>query len=636
MNDALFSFFKSCPPFEVLPDTELLSLIPQLTRKSVKANTLLYRHAVSPLRELSVIYSGSIEKYFLEKGGEKLFPEHFRKGDTFGAISILLNNRRAIRFVRSREDTVLYQLPDTLFISLCERYEEFSNFFTAQFGRRMLRSGYAGFLLHKVPEPGGLDFQDQYFRLRVNEMLDPALNTCPDSATILEAAQQITYARKGYVLVMSAEGKPVGVVSDSDLREKVILAGRDTGASVREIMHPAVYTIPAGALGHEAILKMLRLKVQRLFVAEGDQLIGVVTLESIYGSPARAPFLFIEGIGQATQTAELAVKWSQTPQIVQRLLERGVRPETVNQVITAISDAITHNIISRVIRELGEPPAAFAFMALGSEGRQEQTLRTDQDNAIIYEDVEESRRESVRSYFLTLGEKVCDALNEAGFAYCEGELMAKNSQWNHSLSHWKSNYDAWLEEPFASQVLRSVTFFDCRTVYGQSALLDELRGHFLQKLRNAPDLFFAQLAKISLEIKPPLTFFNNFQLKRAGGKDNVIDLKLAMMPIADFVRIHALKHGIEQANTGERLRRLADKQIFSEEEFQELQQGYYLMMRLRLIQQAKALTEARTEADNLIEPEALTQIERAALREIFKVVQKYQSRMGLVFAGMRI
>jgi CBS domain-containing protein len=273
-------------------------------------------------------------------------------------------------------------------------------------------------------------------------------------------------------------------------------------------------------------------------------------------------------------------------------------------------------------------------MALGSEGRKEQTLSTDQDNAIIYEDVSEDKREAVREYFLELGKQVCDGLAMTGFAYCEGGLMAKNSKWNHSLSHWKKNYTKWIDEPFSDTVLRVSTFFDCRSVFGDSALLSELKQHIFEVLGEGNSLFFAQISRISQEIKPPLTsWFKNFILTQNEEGGKVLDIKKAMMPLADFARIYSLYHNIPATNTGERLKRLLEVGELTQEEFEELHQSYYFMMRLRLIHQASGMTSQRRAPNNLIDPQSMTQVERVALKQIFKIVQKYQTRLGVKFTG---
>jgi CBS domain-containing protein len=634
MNTTIVQFLKTVHPFSQLPDNELLNIESHIVKRSYKAGELLYRHAHSSLRDLSIIASGKVEKYFLKQDGQKAFVEVFGEGDTFGAISILLNNKYAIRYVRTVEPTILYQLPDTYFLELCRAYDDFAAFYTEEFGRRMLSSGYSGFLLQKTPEVGGLDLSDHNFNRPVRDVQSSYLNTIVQSASIREAALSMSQTRRDYVLVRDESGNPMGIITDVDLREQVVINGVERDAPVTEVMSVPPLSIDGGSLCYEAILFMLNKKVKHLFVEENGQIVSVVRLEKLLGSYKESPFIYIRNIQRALDPSALSMAWAQTPQLVQSLHDRGVKSEIVNQIVTAISDAITHNLIEQAQRELGPAPAAFVFMALGSEGRMEQTLSTDQDNAIIYADVEPEKREDARAYFLELGKRVCDGLAAVGFSYCEGGLMAKNSKWTHSLSHWKKNYSNWFDEPFSDKILHVSTFFDCRTVYGESGLLEELKQHIFETLGEGNSLFFAQISRISLENKPPLTgWFKNFILTENDEGGKVLDIKKAMMPLADFARIFSLYHKISATNTGDRLRLLSEAGELKKEEFEELHQSYYFMMRLRLIHQANNMMTLRREPDNLIDPEKMTQVERVALKQIFKIIQKYQTRLGVKFTG---
>jgi CBS domain-containing protein len=361
MNNPVYNYLKATHPFSQLPDDELLNLESHIVRRSFKAGEILYRHAHSPLRDLSIIVSGKVEKYFLKQNGEKAFIEEFGPGDTFGAISILLNNKYAIRFVRTLEPTILYQLPDTYFLELCRAYDDFASYYTDEFGRRMLSSGYAGFLLQKTPEVGGLDLSDHNFNRAVREAQSSFLHTIDDTASVREAAQSMSQTRRDYVLVRNAEGKPLGIVTDVDLREQVVINGVNTDAAVTEVMSAPALCINGGRLSYEAILFMLNKKIKHLFVEEDGEIVSVVRMEKLLGGYKESPFIYVRNIQRALDPSALTLAWAQTPQLVQNLHDRGVKSEIVNQIITAISDAITHNLIEQAQKTLGPPPARFVF-----------------------------------------------------------------------------------------------------------------------------------------------------------------------------------------------------------------------------------------------------------------------------------
>jgi CBS domain-containing protein len=625
------AFLATVAPFDQLPGDLLAQLAAELVQRDYAAGITIYEQDLSELQELSVIYRGQVEKYFLGPEGRQLYNETFVAGDSFGAISILLNNGSAIRSVRTQEQTTLFQLPKQRFKELCQTYPAFYEFFTHQFGRRMLDGGYAQILMGRNRSTSGFQVSDRAFTQQVGQLYHPNFNQCTTETSIREAARSMSYFRQNYVLVVDPEREPVGLITDRELRDHVVAEGLDVNLPVSKIMYQPVREIQATAYSYEAILLMFRHKVDYLAVRDGARLAGVISLDKLLNAQGKSPFIFVQSIAFDHSAEALRDKWAEVPGIVDHLVERGTRPEIVNQVVSVISDAIAHNIIRRTIERLGPPPAKFVFMALGSEGRKEQTLRTDQDNAIIYEDLSGEVRKRARHYFLKLGQQVCDELAEVGFAYCEGGLMAKNTRWNHSLSHWQDNYRKWITEPGSENALIGGTFFDCRAIYGEVELLQTLRRTIFANLEKGASPFFSALGRASLLNKVPLNLFGSFQLTEHEQRKG-INIKRATSTISDFARLYALQHQLAATNTGERLRQLTIKGVLTDGELDELLQSYYFMMRLRLTHQSQQLQAGET-PDNIIDPDTLTKIERVTLREIFRVVEKYQKRVSIVFTG---
>lgn len=619
-------------PFNLLPAEVLAELSGQMQRRDYPGGVVIYEQEASDIHEISLIASGSVEKYFIEPDGRKLHLETFGVGETFGAISLMLNNQQAIRSVRTLASTVLFQLDERPFRELCQRYPEFYDFFTHEFGKRMLQSGYAQRLgLQQRNNGAGFQVSDLAFTQGIQELYNPHANTCTLETSAQEAARSMTYYRQNYVVVLDRDREPVGMVTDQELRDRLIVAGKDLTTPVSEIMHAPLLEIQSSAHSYEAILLMFRHKVDYLVVREGEKFLGVISLDKLLNAQGKSPFIFVHSIALDHDTEALRRKWAQVPSIIQQLIDRGTRPEIVNQVVSAISDAIAYNIIRRAIERLGEPPARFVFMALGSEGRKEQTLSTDQDNAIIYEDLQGEAREKARAYFLQLGTEVCTELDEVGFSFCEGDLMAMNPKWNHSLSHWQANYRRWIAEPVSDNAVIGGTFFDCRRIYGDAELLQELRQTIFTELNRGASPFFSALARAALLNRPPLNLFGGFQVieenKRRG-----INVKRAMNMIIDFARIYALQHHLSATNTGERMRQLTVKGVLEEEELEELYQGYYFLMRLRLTHQAYQVQNG-VQPDNLLELDKLTKIERVTIKEILRMIEKYQKRLSIVYTG---
>jgi CBS domain-containing protein len=298
-----------------------------------------------------------------------------------------------------------------------------------------------------------------------------------------------------------------------------------------------------------------------------------------------------------------------------------------------VSDAILKKVMEFILAEMPPPPVEFVFMILGSEGRSEQTLKTDQDNAIIYTDVEPQAAEDVQAYFLQFAEKANHLLDQAGYAFCTGNVMARNPKWCQPLSVWKEYFSSWIHAGEAEDLLQASIFFDFRAGYGQDRLIQELRQFLFQSLGGWTG-FFRNLTENALYFRPPLGFFRNFVVESKGKHRNAFDIKSAMTPIVDFARIYALKNKIEEINTLDRLYQLFQRQVLSYPEYEELEKGYSFLMQLRFVRQVTAAIDEKVKPDNYINPKKLTRIEQTTLKEIFKRIEKIQTKLSFDFLGM--
>lgn len=210
--------------------------------------------------------------------------------------------------------------------------------------------------------------------------------------------------------------------------------------------------------------------------------------------------------------------------------------------------------------------------------------------------------------------------------------MAQNPKWTHSLSHWKRNYTAWMADALPETAIKFSTFFDCRLIYGEAEIFNELQAFLNEELQKPMGKLFFSMAKNALQYEAPLTFFNNIRTFTKGSRE-VFDIKKAMTPIVDLTRVYALKHRIFEVNTGERLKALRKLEVFSEPEYHELSQSYYFLMSMRLKKQAVQIIKDQTHPDNYIDIAGLTKIERVALKEIFKIIGNYQARIRMEFTN---
>ncbi|RTQ51655.1 CBS domain-containing protein [Hymenobacter gummosus] len=630
--DNRLAFLRTVAPFTVLPDDVLAGVVDLLQEVTYAKPTQLHEQDVSKVRTLDIVVEGAYDTFFLDSAGQQRLPEVYGPGTCYGGMSILLNKKRSLRTVVARKGTRVWQLPRRDFRALCLASEQFFQYFTHKFGQRMLNDEFAHFVKPVNPPEANFLVADALFSRRVDSLEVREIVACPADTPIFEAARRMA-AHKVSCLFVTEPGSDriIGYCTDITLRDTVIAQRRDAAGPVGEVTARPIRSISGAAFVHEAILLMFQTKTRYLLVERDGRFVGFLSRNKLLSDLAQSPFMFIQAVRLAQGTPELKRRWEMVPDIVNQLLTRGVRPEIVNQVITTVADTIALRVIENVLAEQGPAPARFVFMVLGSEGRKEQTLVTDQDNAIIYEDKANEQRELVRAYFLRFAAAVSDELNHIGLHYCSGGFMAKNPKWTHSLSYWKRQYREWMGEASPETVMQMATFFDCRALYGDFTLVDELQSFLAQELSQPLDRFLFYMARNALQYEAPLTFFRNFRTFAQEGQQ-VFDLKKTMTPIVDLVRVYALKHQIlGVTNTGERLARLRERGVLREQEYHELLQAYYYLMGMRLKKQARQLIDDRRAPTNYLDPKTLTQVEQVTLKEIFKVIGDFQLKIKVSF-----
>ncbi|QCR21769.1 DUF294 nucleotidyltransferase-like domain-containing protein [Pontibacter sp. SGAir0037] len=629
MNDRL-AFLKTVKPFDVLPDEVLEGVVDLLEEVKYTKETVIYLQDVSKMRGVDIIAEGEYELFFYDSNQNKRLISHRHRGSSYGGTSVLLHKKRSIRTVIAKKGTVVYFLHRRHFKALCQAYEAFFHHFTAVYGKRMLDDEYAHFVKPSTTREENYIASDQLYSRRI-ETVDPKeIVACYLSTPIYEAARQMAYHKISCLFIKDEQEQIKGYVTDITLRDRVIASRLDAGRPVADVMDNNIVSIDSQSFIYEAILLMFRTKTRYLLVSHHGEYSGFLSRNRLLSEQAQSPFVFIQSVKLAQSVDELKSKWEKVPEIVYQLLNRGVKAEIVNQVITTVADTIALKVIETTIDALGTPPAKFVFIVLGSEGRKEQTLNTDQDNAIIYEDKANEQRELVRAYFLKFADTVSERLNYIGFSFCEGGFMAKNPKWTHSLSHWKRNYLEWMAESNPEAVMKFATFFDCRYLYGEAAIMDELQSFLNEELQNPLYKFLYHMGVNALQYEPPLTFFNNIKTFSKGSQQ-VFNIKKTMTPIVDLVRVYALQHRIFKSNTGERMAALCEKGVFTDKEYQELLQAYYYLMSLRLKKQAMQIINDKERPDNFVDPKKLTKIEQVTLKEIFKVIADFQLRIKINF-----
>ena len=456
---------------------------------------------------------------------------------------------------------------------------------------------------------------------------------CKLDVSIKKAVSIMSSENSDAILIKGPSGEPIGIVTDTDLRRRGLASDTNLDLPISSIMTAPLITISQNALLYEASLIFQERGISHLAVTnENANIIGLISTREISKTQTHPASILIREIQDAKGYQDVAQTHKHLHSLVKALLDNGAKVESVTRILSSVSDAIIRRFVELAIEQLGPNPVKFSFMVLGSEARGEQTLKTDQDNAIIYDDPAPGKENEVHQYFLKLGELVCSWLNDVGYHYCKGHVMAKNPKWCQPLSKWLQYFSDCIIAANPQDLLDVNVFFDFRAIYGESDFTAVLRKHLSQLVINKPAFFF-HLAETTLQYKPPLSFFGNIQFESSatGSESPFFNIKSAMIPIINFARIYALNNRLEPTGTILRLRGLRDKGILVESSFEELVLAFSFLMQMRLSHQANQVTSGK-EPDNHIALQELTQLEKSMLKKIFSDILVFQARVRADFA----
>ena len=444
--------------------------------------------------------------------------------------------------------------------------------------------------------------------------------TLEGERSVLEATKEMVSKNSSCVIVKNKNSE--GIVTERDIIKKVIAPEKNPkDVKLKEVMtSPLIYVSEEDFL-FDVILLMAKNNIRRVVVKRDGNILGVIEDKDIIAFESQNLVVIVKEIDKAKDIKELSYLYGLVDDMVVNLSREGVKADYISRIISEINDKFIAKAVKIAIREIGlEPPVPYSFLVLGSEGRKEQTLKTDQDNALIYDDTYPLLEVNVEEYFLNFGRKLSEILIKIGFPPCPAGVMVKNPQWNKGISQWKKVLQDWIIRPEPENTLKGGIFFDFRNAFGDRTLEDELR-EYVFKLVERGDLFIAYMLRDAVRFKPPLGFFGRFKPEDEKG----IDLKKGgIFPITHGVRALSLKNKIKSTNTLERMKQLYEKGVIYKELYEDLKEAFTFLQEIRLKSQIEKLKERET-PDNYVNPEKLPKLERDLLKDAFKVVKEFQS-----------
>jgi CBS domain-containing protein len=611
----IMEFLRQRAPFRDLPPAVLETVAASTDVAYFKAGTRIMVFD-EPVADWHVIRSGVVEVY--RRTGELY--DRLTTGDYFGQFGLLRNKR--VRFpATALEDTLVYLIPEALFTELFEHHESFADQVELEDLTRLQQT------------VARQTASNQLMTSRVDSLIQRQHLSVPASLPMTEVAQRMNEAAVTCVLVVTeADQSLLGIVTDKDIRIRLVAAALPYNTPVGDIMTTRIASIDDHQYLFEAMLMMLRNNVHHLPVLRHGRPIGVVTLPDIIRYESQNSLFVVRSIFRARNIDELKVLKPQVQACFSRMVAEDANSHMIGTAMSVIGRSFKQRLLELAEEQLGPPPVPYCFLALGSMAREEQLIVTDQDNALILDNGYDPTIHE--DYFVRLATFVCNGLDQCGYALCRGGIMATNPQWRKTLDEWQYSFRDWIENPAREVLLNTFIFFDLQGVWGQIQWAQQLNEFVADKASKSP-LFLANMARGALGRTPPLGFFRNFVMEEDGVHSRTINMKRrGTAPLADLIRVHALAMGSRAHNSFDRLRDLGEANFLPPGIAADLGNALELIAMVRIRHQARDLQAGR-EPDNNIEPDNLADFERKTLRDAFKVLSNAQKSLRYRYQSLR-
>jgi CBS domain-containing protein len=620
VTEAVVAFLEKIPPFQFLPVNELRSVAKRTSLEYFPKDSVIIAAGRRASESLYVVQKGAVKLGIRTHVGKELVLDMRSEGEVFGLLSLM--GRDVARLdVIAVEDTFCYSIDAEDVQDLISRHSDISDY--------LLRTSLTRYMdrsLNELRTQVNLmgSSEQLLYSLSVADVVRHAAVVCSASTTIREAAQLASSGDTGCIFVVSEDGPAMGAVTDRDLAKKVVVGNVSADQPVTSIMSTPVISVEGSERIFQALLAMLGRDIHHILVTEEGLPKGVLTSHDLMLLQGKSPLSLARHIEQQQTLDDLANAQKRIGDLLPLLMREGARASHITRVVAELNDRVTAKILKLAEKELAAPHVPYCWVVMGSEGRREQTFKTDQDNALIYANPQDEERSNVSDYFAALADFGANALDRCGYPRCPGGYMASNPRYRMSLSAWQQTFDSWISEAEYHATEDATILFDMRPVAGDFSLYEQLWSHVTERLK-AASFFKSILGSIAISRRPPLGFFRTFVVERGGEHKEEMDIKsLGTGPIVDAARVFALDAGVNQTNTVDRLTALQAAGYLEGAMLTDMQEAFEFLTLLRLENQLQQAREGLP-LNNYVSPRKLTHLQKGLLREAFQTVARAQS-----------
>ncbi len=621
---AIMSFLREHAPFSNMDDTHLAHFAEHATLSFYADG----EEVLSP-------DDGVVKSFYVVKQGRIRGERHSKKDDraetTFEIsrgecfpLAALIGERPTRTLHRASGDTFCLSIEQKAFITLFSESEPFRDFclrgvssLLDQVNQRIQSKAMAS-----IGAASSLDTPLERYALR-----NPIV--CSPDLPVRKAVARMHENNVGSIIITDDNRHPIGIFTLRDLRTLIAEEKGTLDTPIQQVMTPDPCRLTAAADAFEAAMLMAEHHFAHLCVVDDDdRLIGVVSERDLFSLQRVDLVNLARTIGTATHLRTLVSLRSDVSRLVDTMLAHGADSGQVVKIITTLNDVTVRRVLELNLSK-NDPGIPFTWLTFGSEGRQEQTLLTDQDNGILFETPEGMTEDQVREKLLPFARKVNDELAECGFTLCKGNIMASNPKLCLSDKEWDDWFVRFIDASTPQNLVYSSIFLDMRAVFGPNEPLQRLLEKVLVRIRKNA-LFQKMLAGNALQRKPPLTMFRNFRYLN-DEKKHALDLKRqGLAPFVESVRVFALAHGVAAANTLERIDELAKQEVFDTKDANAWKEAYSLIQAIRMRAHQEMLAK-NDDLTNYIDPDDLNPLDRRILRESFRQAQRLQQKLEITY-----